>query len=379
MKGRIRILQSVGSLGLGGNEIFVMNLFRNIDKSEFQVDFVVFDDKRLDFYEEILASGSKVYFCTSRSNNKLICLLEQIKAVKKILSENDYDIIHCHSCSLAGLFRSAIPGFLYSKTKVITHSHNPGLPKNTFLDKCSRFVLKVILSKIIDYGFSCSDVAGESKYTKNFIKSNKYYLINNAINIDNYIFDNNIRERTRQLLGIEEHEFVIGHIGRFEYQKNHGFLVDIFEKIAGLNPDSKLLLVGDGSLFNNIKEKIRKLSLDKKVIFTGQQESAENYYQAMDCFVLPSYYEGFPFVLVEAQINGLRAVISDTISKSVNIANGIKFCSLNQNPNVWANIVIKFGNQRMGDEQVKIVCDLYDLKKEIHRIEGLYKKCIRNL
>ena len=99
----------------------------------------------------------------------------------------------------------------------------------------------------------------------------------------------------------------------------------------------------------------------------------------MDCFVLPSYYEGFPFVLVEAQINGLRAVISDTISKSVNIANGIKFCSLNQNPNVWANIVIKFGNQRMGDEQVKIVCDLYDLKKEIHRIEGLYKKCIRNL
>ncbi len=379
MKGRIRILQSVGSLGLGGNEIFVMNLFRNIDKSEFQVDFVVFDDKRLDFYEEILASGSKVYFCTSRSNNRLIYLLEQIKAVKKILLENNYDIIHCHSCSFIGLFIGAVSGFLCNKTKVITHSHNPGFPKNTFLDRCGRFVLKVILSKIVDYGFSCSDVAGESKYTKNFIKSDRYYLINNAINVNNYIFDNNIRKKTRQLLGIKEHEFVIGHIGRFEYQKNHDFLVDIFEKVVGLNPNSKLLLVGDGSLFNNIKEKVRKLNIDKNVIFTGQQENAENYYQAMDCFLLPSYYEGFPFVLVEAQINGLRSIISDTISKSVNIANGVEFCSLNQNASVWADIVIKFGNQRMGDKQVKFVCALYDLKKEIHRIEELYKKCIGNL
>ena len=375
---KIKVLQSISSLGVGGNEIFVMNLLRHIDKTKFQIDFVVYDNQRLDFYDEVLEAGGKVYFCQSNHQNKGFKLLNQIGMVKKILKDNKYDIIHCNSCSLFGILRGTIAGKSIGNIKVIAHSHNSGTPKNTLGDKLVRTILKKYLCSTIDYGFSCSDVAGESKYTKRFMKSSAYYTINNAIEIEKYIYSDTERKSIRTNMNIDDSTFVIGHVGRFEKQKNHKFIIDIFEKILDKRPNSKLLLVGDGSLLNEIKDYANKKQIGDQIIFAGQQDNVSVFYSAMDCFLLPSLYEGFPFVLVEAQINGLKCIISDNITKSVNIADGVCFWGLEQDEESWADHVIEFGNYRLNKEQILKVTNMYDINIEIKKIEELYQQLMEN-
>lgn len=136
--GKIKILQSVGSLGIGGNEMFVMNFFRHLDKTKYQVDFLIFEN-RLDFYDEVKEAGSKVFICPEIKGNKLKQLIHQMRYVNKILKNNKYDVLHCHGCSFVNIMRSSIPGWKKKNIKVITHSHNTGMPKNTKIDDILRF------------------------------------------------------------------------------------------------------------------------------------------------------------------------------------------------------------------------------------------------
>lgn len=377
MKQKIRVLQSLNSLGIGGNVIFVMNFFRKIDKEKFQVDFVIYDDTKLDFYEEIKKNGSRVYFCKSTKKNRFLKLFDEMMKVKRLLKKEHYDIIHCHSCSFRGIFRGVIPGAMSKGTKVISHSHNPGMPKNNVFDDVVRYVLKVMMSCLVDYGFSCSDVAGQSKYTEKFMRSPNYIQIHNAVQCKNYRWDLKKRKEVRETLGLAKDTFVIGHIGRFEYQKNHTFILELFEEFLKIWSNSKLLLIGGGNLFEEMKEKAEKMGISHAVLFMGRQGSAEMYYQAMDCFVLPSIYEGFPFVLVEAQMNGLRCIVSDRISKSVNISGGVRFVPLEQTASVWATEVLEFGRERMDEGQINKVCELYDLEKETERLQKLYADLVK--
>ncbi|MCD2502357.1 glycosyltransferase [Clostridium sp. NSJ-145] len=369
---KIRVLQSVGSLGVGGNEIFVMNFFRNIDKEKFQVDFVIYDDRKMDFYDEVIAAGSKVYICKSNMDNKYLNFLYTIKKVIKILRNNKYDIIHCHSCSFIGIFKGAIAGNLVKGTKVISHSHNPGMPKNTFTDEIIRNVSKKYLSRIVDFGFACSDIAGESKYTDKFIKSSKYAIINNAIEVNKFIFNENIRNEMRKKYDISNNEVVIGNIGRLEIQKNQEFLLKIFAEIQNKNSLAKLIIIGEGSLEESLKKCAIKNRIEENVIFAGKVSNPEKYYHMMDTFVLTSFYEGFPFVMVESQVNGLPAVVSNAITKSVNILGNVEFVSLDDSVEIWADKILK--NCR---EIESVVCnnyiyEEYDLKYQAKKLEKYY-------
>lgn len=379
MPNKIKILQSVNSLGMGGTVIFVMNFYRHIDKEKFQVDFVIYDDSRMDFYEEVTENGSIVYVCHKKYKNKYLNLLYQMHQVRRLLKEHHYDVIHTHGNSFIELFRGVIPGWMMRNTKVIAHSHNPGEPQDTYIDKVFRYLCKVFLSRIVDMGCTCSDVAAEGKYTKTFMHLSRYCVINNAINTNNYLYDTKKRFDIRKKLGIAENQFVLGHVGRISYQKNHDFLIDIFQEYFNRNPEARLLLVGDGEDRLTLEDKINEKKLSPFVIFTGQCVSAAEYYQAMDCFVLPSHYEGFPFVLVEAQINGLRCIVSDVITRSVNISGGVVFVSLQNNSAVWAHEIELFGTRRMSNQEVSVVAEQYEISKETKKLENLYIKLFNGM
>lgn len=379
MSKKIKVLISVGSLGIGGNEQFCMNLYRHINRDKFDVDFVVFDDQRLDHYQEVISSGSKVYFCNSHNSlNKFLNAIEEGRKVKKILDENHYDIIHCNSCSFFGILRSAIPGKLTKGTKVIGHAHNPGMPKNTIVDNLERGFLKWLTSRTVDYGFSCSDVASKSKYTDKFIESSRHYIINNAIETERFLFSEQTRSDIRKKYSIPDNSIVIGHIGRLEQQKNHMFLLEIFSEVLKVNPDSRLLLVGDGSLKDKLTAKADKLGISDRVIFAGYQSHAEQFYNAMDCMVMPSYYEGFPFVVVEGQINGVKCLLSDRVTQSANITGDVYFMSLNKAPKEWALKVIQLSSARISQYRIDKVINQYDVSYETRYIEQLYEKLLKN-
>lgn len=373
---KIKVLQSVGSLGLGGNEIFVMNFFRNINKDEFQFDFLVYDKTHLDFYEEICVAGSRVFFCNKKFENKYLQSISEIIQVHKILRNNHYDIIHCHSCSLLGILRAVIPAYFNGKINIISHAHNPGIPKGTIFDKISRGIMKYVISKMVDIGCTCSDVAGKSKYTKKLINSNRYRCINNAIVTEKYLANIEKRILIRNELEIDDESFVIGNIGRLEEQKNQSYLIDVFAEIYKLNKNSRLLIVGGGSLFEELSKKVTDEGLDGKVIFAGSKNDATIYYQAMDCFVMTSYYEGFPFVMVEAQVNGLRCVVSDSITRAVNISGGVEFVSLQGSINDWTQAIQKLKNNRLTESGKNEVIEKYEITNEVKNLEQLYKKVI---
>lgn len=374
---KIRILQSVGSLGMGGNEIFVMNLFRNIDKDRFQVDFVIYDDSRMDFYDEIINGGSKVYICKSKIHNQYLKTISNIINVRRILKENKYDVIHCHSCSFLGIFRGAIAGSLVKNIKVISHSHNPGMPKNNILDNFIRRVFKKYLSRITDLGFACSDGAAESKYTKKFIKSSKFKIINNAIDIDRYLYNTKDRKMMRKKYGIED-KFVIGNIGRLEQQKNHEFLLKVFYEIRKKRKDSKLIIVGEGKLEDKLKKYVAKNNMESDVIFIGKVKDSSKYYQMMDVFVMTSIYEGFPFVMVESQVNGLPAVLSSVITQDVNISGNVKFLDLDSDLKVWADEILDTFRDERDITFYKNACKEYDLAYQANLLEDYYKKLTNN-
>lgn len=373
---KIKILMSLGSLGIGGNEIFVMNFFRHIDKSKFQVDFVIFDDTRLDFYNEVTTAGSKVYIIKPLKKNKISLFFYQMQEVKKLLKSNHYDIVHCHSCSFFGILRSAIPAHQIKDTKVISHAHNPGMPKNNPIDKGIRMITKIYLSSIVDMGLSCSDIASESKYTKKFMKSNKYAIIRNAIETDKYKFDLKKKNKIRKQYNLSD-EILVGNVGRLAYQKNQLFLLEIFSEIHKVNSNTKLIIIGGGELETELKCKTKKLNIADMVIFTGSISNTADYYSAMNVFVMPSHYEGLPFTAVEAQVNGLRCVFSDKITRMADISETSVFLPLN-NASEWVTPILNAATSRIPTSKAELICNQYDLKTESKRLQQLYMELMKD-
>ena len=369
MGDKIKVLQSLISLGVGGNQIFVMNFFRHIDKDKFQIDFVIYDDTAMEFYEEIVEAGSRVFVCKSKYKNKYLKLFDQMRQVSNILKHHHYDIVHSHSCSFVGILKGAIPGFFSKGTKVISHAHNLGKPKGTNMDVIMRLILKIICSYISDLGFACSEKCGESKYTKHFRRSKSYYVINNAIEIEKYIFEEKARIEKRKQLGIGK-EFVIGSVGRLEEEKNYLFMIDVLAEFIKTNKQCRLLLVGDGSQRKRIEEKAARHGIRNYLIMIGRTQYPEEYYSAMDVFVLPSLYEGFGLVNIEAQVAGLSCVVSDAVPKDIDISGRVTF--LPHDVQRWCEVLDETSKSENSDRKM-VYSEKYDIHRETRRLEAFYK------
>lgn len=330
----VRILQDVGSMNRGGLETLIMNIYRNIDRTKIQFDFLYNTMEKTDYDDEIESLGGRIY--------RTCCRRDGIFRYRKELNEfykkhTEYKVVHKHLSSLTDV-ESLRFATKYGIGKRIVHIHNTkegGSRLHKYLHMINQFGLE----KYANRYFACSDSAA-LWLSRKLYKNDKCVIINNAIECKKFEFSAESRMEIRKKHNIDD-KFVVGHVGRFMPQKNHSFLVDIFVEILKLKKDSILLLVGEGVDREKIEEKVKRLGIEENVIFAGKVTNVNDYMNAMDVFVMPSLHEGLPVVLVEAQAAGLEMYVpTDVVPKKTDMTGLITFVDLQNDAKTWAKIVI---------------------------------------
>ena len=354
-----RILHVVGGMNQAGTENFIMNLYRNIDKSKVQFDFLV---NRPGFFdEEIRNLGGRIYMIPALQK---VGYFRYIKCLDNFFNDhrNEYQIIHSHINKVSGLIleRAKKHGIPIR----IAHSHGSSYVCNIFARTYKELLGKKILKNATHY-FACSEDAAK------FLFANEYknaYMIKNGIDTKKFIYSPEKRKEIRKKYNISDDSVVVGCVGRFNSTKNHLYLIDIFNEYNKINKNSYLMLVGEGELEEKIKEKVSSYNLNDKVIFAGITRETEKYYSSFDVFVLPSISEGLGIVLIEAQISGLNCLTSKgCVPIEAKITDRLEYISLDDKPKEWAKKIIK-SNDR---DNVNIE-DNYDMKEEAHNLQEFY-------
>lgn len=363
----IRVAHIIGKWVGGGVEAVVMNYYRHIDRNKIQFDFICDDDSTNIPYEEIEKLGGKVILVPPYQK-----MFKYQKEMKKILKDGNYKIVHSHInalsvFSLSAAKRAGVP-------VRIAHSHsttNKKEWKKNFIKQVLRPFSKFYAT---DY-MCCSEFAGRWLFGNKEYDRGNVYLLNNAINLDKFKYNEKIRKQKRKELDIKEDTLVIGHIGRFVKQKNHRFLIDIFNVVHKQKENTILLLAGQGPLMEEMKEKVHTLGLDNSVKFLGQRSDVNELYQAMDIFVLPSLYEGLGMVLIEAQTSGLPCIASREVPETAKVTSDFEFISLSVPQEIWSETILNKLNDYIRKEHTNEVKNAnYDIKVESKKLEKKYTK-----
>ena len=367
----IRIAQIIGKWLGGGVESVVMNYYRHIDRTKIQFDFICDEDSTNIPYDEIEQLGGRVILVPPYQK-----VFEYQKDLIKIFKDNNYKIVHSHLNTL-----SVFPLRAAKKAGVpvrIAHSHST-TNKKEWKKNLVKQVLRPFSKVYATNYMCCSELAGRWLFGNKEYDKGNVYLLNNAIDLDKFKYDEQLRNKKRKELNIKDDTLVIGHIGRFVEQKNHKFLIDIFNEVHKQNNNSLLILVGQGPLMEEIKEKVKKLGLEDCVKFLGQRNDVNELYQVFDVFCLPSLYEGLPVVGIEAQATGLLCVLSDDMTKETKVLNETEFLSLKQSADIWAKIIL---NKQLilldkNNTAKKKIAVGYDINNESFKLEKIYKKLIK--
>ena len=362
----LRILHVVRAMNCGGTEALLMSLYRSINRSKLQFDFAVQTEEKAFYDDEILNLGGKIWrFPDFRPGS----VLKFKKSWDDFLDEHpEYPIIHGHIGSSALVYLSC--GKKHGRVAV-AHSHNIYGRIYSMVELIFRF-LAYPQRYIADEFFGCSDQAGVDRFGKKVATSHRFRILNNGIRSENYVYDPVCRKKIRQALGIDDSTYLIGHVGRFEYQKNHAFLLEFFQKVYEREPDSKLLLIGDGQLRPEMVRKAETLGLQDAVIFFGLTTRVYDYLQAMDCFVFPSHFEGLGIAAVEAQCAGLPCVLSDTIPKEVELTEDLTFLSPEEPATTWADTILKYKDHVRQDRSAQIKAAGYDIETSARMLTDFY-------
>lgn len=369
-KGPLRIAHIVGKWLGGGVEAVIMNYYRHIDRNKFQFDFICDNDSTNIPYEEIESLGGRVYLIPPYQK-----VFAYQKELNKLLKENNYKIIHSHINTL-----SVFPLHAAKKAGVpvrIAHSHS-----TTNKKEWKKNILKQVLrpfSKLYATNYMCcSELAGRWLFGNKAYNEGKVYLLNNAIDINKFKYNENTRNKIRKQYNIKDNTLVIGHIGRFVKQKNHEYLIDIFNEVHKQNKNSILLLAGQGPLLESIKDKVNNLNLSNNVIFLGQVNNSNEIYQAMDVFVLPSLYEGLPVVGVEAQSSGLLCILSTSMTKETKVLDSTIFIDLDKNAEYWSNTILEnLKNYKRSDTTEEITDNNFNIDKEASKLVEYYESRLK--
>ena len=297
----IRIAQIIGKWVGGGVEAVVMNYYKNINRKKVQFDFICDEDSTNIPYEEIEKLGGRVILVPPYQKLPLY-----IKQLKKIFRENNYKIVHSHinTLSIFSLYAAKSVGVPVR----IAHSHST-TDKTEWKKNLLKQILRPFSKMFATNYFCCSELAGRWLFGDKTYNKNEVFLLNNAIDITKFKYNEKTRAIKREELKINDDTLVIGHIGRLVAQKNHAFLIDIFNEICKIKSNSILVLVGQ----------VKNLNLDTNVMFLGQRNDVDELYQAFDVLLLPSLYEGLPVVGVEAQASGLLCLLSDNMTRETKI------------------------------------------------------------
>lgn len=350
----MRVAQIIGKMLAGGVENVVFNYYKEIDHNLVQFDFYYDSDSTVEPPEELIKMGAR--FIKIPPYQKIVSYL---LCLYKYFKENNYLIVHSHLNTL-----SVFPLFVAWICKVpVRVAHNHSVPGGT---EYLRNLLKKFLknfSKVFatDY-FACSEKAAIWMFGKKTYKNNKVNIIKNAVDFSR--FENNKVKNKKD-------EFIVGHVGRFTYAKNHKFLIDVFEKLSRIKKDSKLILVGDGELYYEIYDYIKSKQLEKKVILKGKETKPEKYYKMFDVMVIPSIFEGLSLAAIESQASGIPTIVSDCIPEEVIISNGLIRKSLKDPIDDWVNDIIKIADIKVSLNERK---NEYDIKIQSQKLNDWYMK-----
>lgn len=335
-----RVLQIMGGLKRGGLETFVMNVYRSIDRSHIQFDFLLTQIEGGDYEEEARGMGANIFYLPPRNKSykKYQMALDAF-----FYEHHDYIAVHEHISSLT----SIDPAFYAKKYGIeirIFHSHSSSIQKSLrlhWVHKLLHYINKIKVHNYATHYLGCSGEAIDWMYNYTGVRS-KAIMVKNGIDCDMYSYNQTVRSEVRLELSMSDDDFVLGHVGRFIPLKNQSFLVDILKELRKFMPSAKLLLIGEGDTLDSVKEKVAKFGLNESVIFTGVRTDVCRLMQAMDILVMPSWFEGLPVSLVEAQAAGLSVVASDTISRDSDITGTILFKSINDSALDWAQCIVKW-------------------------------------
>lgn len=361
----IRVAQIVGKWVGGGVEAVVMNYYRNIDHSKIQFDFICDDDSTNIPYEEIEKLGGKIILIPPYQKP-----IKYHNELKRVLKEGNYRIVHSHinTLSVFSLWAAKSAGVPVR----IAHNHST-TNKAEWKKNLMKQALKPFAKTFSNRYFACTEHAGRWLFGDKDFDAGKVFVMNNAIDLDKFKYDEKIRAKVRKELKIDEGTIVIGHIGRFMKQKNHDYLIDIFKDFHDKNPDSKLVLVGQGPLMDEIKNKVSSLFLNDDVLFLGQRTDANEIYQAMDLFLFPSLYEGLGMVAVEAQCSGLPCVASTEVPEIAKVTDSMSFVDLAEPVDVWSKEMEKQLKSAKREDKIAEVSKYgYNIKEEAKKLEKKY-------
>ena len=361
----VRVLQIIGIVCGGGVEAVIMNYYRHIDRSKIQFDFVVDGYEKTILDDEIESLGGKVYHVEPYKKN----IFRYMSQIYHIVRDNHYDIVHSNMNTLAVF--SLFPAWLAGAHQRILHNHSTAV-RSEGMRSVLKMILRPFAPLFANRYAACSRLAGNWMYGKKMMESGRVTIINNAIDLDEYAFSPEIRQQYRKELHIPDDTLVIGHVGRFMYQKNHAFLIEVFREVVKKHPNTILLLIGDGELRPEIEAKVQDYHLSDKVRFLGLRKDVKKLYNCMDVFVLPSWYEGLPVVAVEAQANGLPCIFSDQVTKESCLTSTMKYLGLKDSIDTWVQSILREDYQRNADAIQELTEEGFDIIKETDSITMYY-------
>lgn len=344
---QVRVLHIVSALNTGGVEMMLKNYYEHLDNNRIHFDFIVHDMEKGEMEEFFLRQGSNIFHVIPKKES----IMKNFEEINEIIKKNHYDIVHCHQnfYSFPGLISAKIHGV----NRRIIHSHGCQ-PTNNILKKIYfKLLRKICILFATDY-FACGEAAANWLYGTNFKK--KIYIMKNAIDLDKFKFDQNLREEYRKKLNLKD-KLVLIHVGRFSEEKNHLFLLNLIEK---LDNNVKLFLVGDGPLQNVIEKEIKKRNLKDKVIMLGKRKDIPELLCMSDIFLLPSKNEGFPVSVIEAQATKINCILSNNVSKKVMVSKLVEFADINKLEQ-WKEKINKIEINK-NRKNLKVNINEYDIK-----------------
>ncbi|MEH1848300.1 MAG: glycosyltransferase [Nostoc sp.] len=375
-----KILHVVGCMDRGGIETWLMHILRNSDRQRFQMDFLVETTKQSAYDDEILAFGSKIIPCLHPS--KPLLYASNFKQLYR--QYGPYDIVHSHIHNYSGyVLRLAEQVGVPIR---IAHSHNDtsaidakaGLIRRLYLG-----LTKYSIKKYATAGLACSSAAAAALYGSDWKKDSRWQLLYYGIDLCVFNFEST-PTTIRSQFGIPTDTLVIGHVGRFDPQKNHDFLIDIAVEVIKRQPKAYFLLIGDGFLRSTMEKKVQQLGLSQQIIFAGLRSDVPRLMKnVMDVFLLPSLHEGLPLVLLEAQAAGLTCIFSDTITEEANIVKILmQKVSLSQSADWWAEIILSTSHakaQITSKESLDLVKQSpFNIYTSVQKLQNLYTKSLSN-
>ena len=359
-----RLLCIISRMDAGGAETFLMKIYRKLDKSLYQMDFCV-QVKEEGFYDkEIKANGGRIFYITSKSENVKQFKKELFNLVKK----ENYQYVMRITANAFGLLDLKIAKKAGAKRCIARSSNSAS--QGGIKSALAHVYGRLFFDRFVDAKIAPSDLSAIYTFGKKAYKSGKVAILNNGIDLGVYAFDKEAGNAVRKEFDLEN-KFVVGHIGRFNAQKNHEFLLKVFAEIKKLRPDSMLLLVGKGELEQTVKAQAEALGISDSLIFAGVRSDVPALLSAMDAFVFPSFYEGMPNTLIEAQATGLSCIVADTITKEANLTGKVKYLSLSDSPETWAKETISFEKNDRADVSDLFKEKGYDINSVVEKFTEL--------